>query len=90
MVISPDSEFFDYLKIRSGASGRCRSAMSTIILAIGLVLCVEGLVFALAPLRMEQILEALREITPEQRRLIGLVALALGVAMVWFAKSLGA
>ena len=64
--------------------------MTTVILAIGLVLCVEGLVFALAPLRMEQILEALREITPEQRRLIGLVALALGVAMIWFARSLGA
>lgn len=64
--------------------------MSTIILAIGLVLCVEGLVFALAPLRMEQILEALRDITPEMRRMIGLVAMALGVVLIWFAKSLGA
>ncbi len=63
--------------------------MSTIILAIGLVLCFEGLVFALAPLRMERILEALREITPEQRRMIGLVALAIGVALIWIAKSLG-
>ncbi len=64
--------------------------MSTIILAIGLVLCVEGLVFALAPLRMEQILEALRDITPEMRRMIGLVAMALGVVLIWLAKSLGA
>ena len=64
--------------------------MSFIILAIGLVLCVEGLVFALAPLRMEQILEALRQISPEARRMIGLAALGLGVALVWLAKSLGA
>ena len=63
--------------------------MSTLLLALGLVLCVEGLVFALAPLRLEQLLEALREITPEARRLIGLTALALGVALIWFAKSIG-
>jgi len=64
--------------------------MSTIILALGLVLCVEGLVFALAPLRLEQILEALRDISPEARRMIGLVALALGVALIWLSKSMGA
>jgi uncharacterized protein YjeT (DUF2065 family) len=64
--------------------------MSTIVLALGLVLCVEGLVFALAPLRMEQVLEALRDISPEARRLIGLLALAVGVGLIWLAKSLGA
>ncbi len=63
--------------------------MSTIILAIGLVLCVEGLVFALAPSRMEQVLETLRELSPEARRLIGLGALALGVALIWLAKLIG-
>ncbi len=64
--------------------------MSTIVLALGLVLCVEGLVFALAPLRMEQVLEALRDISPEARRLIGLLALAVGVGLIWLAKALGA
>lgn len=64
--------------------------MSFVILAIGLVLVVEGLVFALAPFRMEQILEALREITPETRRLIGLAALAVGVLLIWLAKAMGA
>ncbi len=37
--------------------------MATIILAIGLVLCVEGLVFALAPSRLEEVLEALKNMT---------------------------
>jgi len=64
--------------------------MTTIILAIGLVLCVEGLVFALAPSRLEDVLEALRAMPPETRRLVGLGALALGVCLVWVAKSLGA
>ena len=64
--------------------------MSTVLLALGLVLCVEGLVFALAPLRLEDLVKALAAIPPETRRLIGLGALAFGVALVWVAKSLGA
>ena len=59
------------------------------ILAIGLVLIVEGLVYALAPSLVEEMLAALRALTLEQRRMIGLAALALGVALVWLAASLG-
>ncbi len=64
--------------------------MATLLLAIGLVLCVEGLVFALAPSRLEDILDMLRQIPVDTRRVIGLGALCLGVALVWAAKSLGA
>ena len=64
--------------------------MATILLAFGLVLCVEGLVFALAPNRLEDLLEALRQMPIDLRRVVGLGALALGVALVWAAKSLGA
>lgn len=64
--------------------------MSTILLALGLVLCIEGLVFALAPSRLEELLEILRNMPIETRRLIGLGALAVGVVLVWIAKSLGA
>jgi hypothetical protein len=64
--------------------------MSTILLAIGLVLVVEGLVFALAPSRLEQLLDVIRQMPVETRRLIGLTALAVGVLLIWLAKSLGA
>ncbi len=64
--------------------------MSTVLLAIGLVLCIEGLVFALAPSRLEELLEILRNMPIETRRLIGLGALAVGVTLVWLAKFLGA
>ena len=60
--------------------------MTFILLAIGLVLVVEGLVLALAPSRMEDILKALSEIPFETRRMIGLVAVGLGVVLVWLAK----
>jgi uncharacterized protein YjeT (DUF2065 family) len=61
--------------------------MNTVIMAIGLVLVVEGLVFALAPSRLEDVLEALKNMAPDRRRLIGLAALAIGVVLVWLAKS---
>ncbi len=61
--------------------------MTAIILAIGLVLCVEGLVFALAPGRVEDALRVLAELPVETRRMLGLAALAVGVLMVWLARS---
>ncbi|PHO03460.1 DUF2065 domain-containing protein [Rhodobacteraceae bacterium 4F10] len=64
--------------------------MGTALLAIGLVLIIEGLVYALAPSLIESLLEALRALPENQRRNMGLAAMALGVVFVWLAKSLGA
>lgn len=57
--------------------------MSHIVLALGLVLAVEGLVLALAPRRIEDALRLIASLGLDQRRTIGLVALALGVVLVW-------
>jgi uncharacterized protein YjeT (DUF2065 family) len=59
-------------------------------LALGLVLIVEGLAYALAPSLIEQLLAALKALPHDQRRLLGLAALGLGVALVWIGKTLGA
>ncbi|MDA5557080.1 DUF2065 family protein [Shimia sp. MMG029] len=64
--------------------------IETLFLALGLVLIVEGLVYALAPSIIEGLLAALRALPIEQRRYMGLAALALGLALVWVAKALGA
>ena len=64
--------------------------IETIFLALGLVLIVEGLVYALAPSLVEQLLAALRTLTEDQRRLLGLASLAIGLVLVWCAKMLGA
>ncbi|MEO0484613.1 MAG: DUF2065 domain-containing protein [Pseudomonadota bacterium] len=63
--------------------------MSWVILALGLVLIVEGLVYALAPSLIEDLLAALRDLSLEARRLIGLVALTIGAALVLTAVALG-
>ncbi|NAZ35484.1 DUF2065 family protein [Rubellimicrobium sp. CFH 75288] len=64
--------------------------MAWALLAIGLVLLVEGLLWALAPRLVEEMLAALRTLPPETRRLVGLGAAALGLALVWAAWGLGA
>ena len=60
------------------------------LLAIGLVLIVEGLVYALAPSLIEDLLDRLRTLPLETRRMMRLVALAAGVLLVWLAKTFGA
>lgn len=63
--------------------------MAKILTAIGIVLAFEGLVFALAPGRLEEVLRMLAQMPVETRRLMGLAALASGVALLWGARVLG-
>ncbi|NBT32548.1 MAG: DUF2065 domain-containing protein [Rhodobacteraceae bacterium] len=64
--------------------------MALLLLALGLVLIVEGLVYALAPSLVEDMLKALAQVSIDIRRSIGLIALCGGIALVWAAKSMGA
>ena len=63
---------------------------ATALLALGLVLLLEGLVYVLAPSLIEDMLCALRELSPEARRMIGALMMVLGLLLVWGAKALGA
>ena len=61
--------------------------IAKILTAIGLVLAVEGLVLALAPKRIEEVLAQIVRMSVEQRRVLGLAAIAIGVVIVWLAKT---
>jgi uncharacterized protein YjeT (DUF2065 family) len=63
--------------------------IGTLLLGIGLVLIIEGLVFALAPSRLEDVLEMLRRLPVEARRLIGLGAVTLGLFFLWVSANAG-
>lgn len=64
--------------------------MSTLFLALGLVLIVEGLAIALAPSRLEEVVELLARLSRDRRRMLGLGALAVGILLVWLARRMGA
>ena len=64
--------------------------MATVLLALGLVMLVEGLVWMLAPSLVERLLEALRDLPEPARRQLGALALVTGLILIWAARRLGA
>lgn len=57
--------------------------ITDILFGLGFVAIVEGLVLALAPSRLEQVLEILRQIGHERTRNLGLAIATGGVVLVW-------
>lgn len=55
-----------------------------LILGLGLLLFLEGLVYALFPKIVEKLLDALRDTPLEARRLIGLLSMLSGLGLLWF------
>lgn len=62
--------------------------IATVLWAFGLVLIVEGLAFALAPSRIEDVLKMLAQLTVTQKRSIGGIAVSLGLVFVLAAQVL--
>jgi uncharacterized protein YjeT (DUF2065 family) len=63
--------------------------MATVLLALGLVMIVEGLVWVLAPSLIEQMLEMLRQLPEMARRQIGLLVVVTGLILLWIAHQIG-
>ena len=60
--------------------------MSDLVVAIGLVLVIEGLLWSLWPGLGRRLLEASAGAPESSMRLAGAVAVALGVAVVWLVR----
>jgi uncharacterized protein YjeT (DUF2065 family) len=58
-----------------------------LLLALGFVAIVEGLALALAPSHLRAALEMITRMEPERRRTLGLLAVTIGVALVWVARA---
>lgn len=61
--------------------------MGDLLAALGLVLVLEGLLYGLAPGLARRLAEAARVTPEEQLRVGGIVAVAVGVAVVWLARN---
>lgn len=63
--------------------------MTLLLLAFGLVMILEGLVYALAPSFLELMLETLRSMPESAVRQIGGLVIVLGLILVWVAFQIG-
>jgi uncharacterized protein len=61
--------------------------MSDLITAIGLVLVLEGLVYAAFPGGLKRMMSMAQSVPDETLRRSGLIALALGVVIVWLVRA---
>ena len=60
--------------------------MSELVTALGLVLVFEGVLYALAPGGMKSMMRSALETPDQTLRVAGLVAVAIGVFLVWIIR----
>ena len=60
--------------------------MNDLFAALGLVLVIEGVLYAAAPERMKRMAAAVQPIPPGALRVGGIVAACLGLGVVWLVR----
>ena len=60
--------------------------MDDLIVALGLFLFIEGILYALFPSKMKSMLEKLKMINDKQLRLGGVIFALIGFFLIWFIK----
>jgi uncharacterized protein len=60
--------------------------MEGLFLAVGLVLVIEGLTYALVPRHMQNMMRQMQDLPHEQLRIMGTAVLAVGVFVTWLAS----
>ena len=60
--------------------------MDELIVALGLFLFIEGILYALFPSKMKSMLEKLKMISDEQLRSGGIIFALIGFFIIWFVK----
>ena len=60
--------------------------MKELIIAFGLFLFIEGILYALFPSKMKSMLKKLNEINDSQLRIAGLLFAIIGFIIIWYFK----
>jgi len=61
--------------------------MKELIIAFGLFLFIEGILYALFPLKMKTMLLKLNDVTNSQLRTGGLIFAIIGFTIIWYIKN---
>ena len=61
--------------------------MNELVIAFGLFLFIEGILYALFPAKMKNMLSKLNEVNDSQLRTGGLVFAIIGFIIIWYLKS---
>ena len=60
--------------------------MKELVVAVGLLLFIEGMLYALFPSKMKNMLKAIEKFPANQLRVSGLLFALIGFVIVWYAK----
>ena len=58
-----------------------------VLMALGLVLVIEGLLYALVPGHLKAMMLAMQKLSDDQLRIGGVAAMATGVVAVWLVRA---
>jgi uncharacterized protein len=58
-----------------------------LLTALGLVLVIEGLLYALVPAHLKTMMQTVQKLSDDQLRIGGVAAMAAGVAAVWMVRA---
>ena len=61
--------------------------MNEFIIAIGLLFFIEGLLLAILPSRIKDMLDLIKNTADNKLRLIGLIFLIIGFLIIWYIKN---
>ena len=61
--------------------------MKELIIAFGLFLFIEGILYALFPSKMKSMLKKMELIKDSQLRSVGLIFVVIGFIIIWYVKS---
>ena len=61
--------------------------MKELIIAFGLFLFIEGILYALFPSKMKNMLKSIEKFEPSQLRIVGLIFALIGFGIIWYVKN---
>lgn len=61
--------------------------ITDLLTALGLVLVIEGLLYALVPAQLRAMMLAMQKLSDDQLRIGGVAAMAAGVVVVWLVRA---